>query len=101
MDTPPAPEDHMAIHIGRREVLCTLASAAVTWPLAARAQQPARMRLIGVLVGNAESDEVAQSWLTVFRGARVVSAASETLRPFQTALMRSSLLTTRSLLRIR
>jgi putative ABC transport system substrate-binding protein len=59
----------MAIHIGRREVLCTLASAAVTWPLAARAQQPARMRLIGVLVGNAESDEVAQSWLTVFRGA--------------------------------
>jgi putative tryptophan/tyrosine transport system substrate-binding protein len=69
MDTPPAPEDHMAIHIGRREVLCTLASAAVTWPLAARAQQPARMRLIGVLVGNAESDEVAQSWLTVFRGA--------------------------------
>src|SRR6478609_6179379 len=69
MDMPPAPEDHMAIHIGRREVLCTLASAAVTWPFAARAQQPARMRLIGVLVGNAESDEVAQFWLTVFRGA--------------------------------
>src|SRR5260370_22749472 len=36
---------------------------------------------------------------TAFR--RVVSAASETMRPFQTALMRSSLLTTRSLLRIR
>jgi hypothetical protein len=32
---------------------------------------------------------------------RVVSAASETMRPFQTALMRSSLLTTRSLFRIR
>ena len=32
---------------------------------------------------------------------RVVSAASDTIRPFQMALMRSSLLTTRSLLRIR
>ena len=32
---------------------------------------------------------------------RVVSAASETMRPFHTALMRSSLVTTRSLLRIR
>lgn len=32
---------------------------------------------------------------------RVVNAASETMRPFQTALIRSSLLTTRSLFRIR
>ena len=31
----------MAIHIGRREILCTLASAAVARPLAARAQQAA------------------------------------------------------------
>src|SRR6266404_1656669 len=39
----------MAIHIGRREVLCTLASAAVTWPLAAHAQQPTKVVRIGVL----------------------------------------------------
>ena len=38
-------------------------------PLAAEAQQPDRVRLIGVLVGNAESDGIAQSWLAAFRGA--------------------------------
>ena len=40
----------MAIHIGRREVLCTLARAAVAWPLAARAQQPGRTYRIGFLI---------------------------------------------------
>src|SRR5215831_1231268 len=39
----------MAIHIGRREILCTLASAAVAWPLAARAQQQPVRSLIGIL----------------------------------------------------
>jgi putative ABC transport system substrate-binding protein len=39
----------MAIHISRREVLCTLASAAVAWPLAARAQQPA-LPVFGILL---------------------------------------------------
>jgi putative ABC transport system substrate-binding protein len=58
----------MAIHIGRREVLFTLASAAVAWPLAARAAAD-QMRLIGVLMAYAESDSTAQSWLAAFRAA--------------------------------
>ncbi len=38
-------------------------------PLAAEAQQPDRVRLIGVLMAYAQSDRVAQSWLAAFRDA--------------------------------
>src|SRR5262245_44564606 len=41
--------------------------AAAAWPLAARAQQPDRIRLIGVLMAYAQNDSTAQSWLAAFR----------------------------------
>jgi putative ABC transport system substrate-binding protein len=50
----------------RREFI-TLLGGAAAWPLAARAQQPDRMRRIGVLMGFPESDSQAQGYVAAFR----------------------------------
>src|SRR5712664_1529198 len=50
----------------RREFILLLGGAAVTWPLAARAQQPERMRRIGVLLNAAADDAEYQARLGAF-----------------------------------
>ena len=51
----------------RRDFIKVVASSAMTWPLAARAQQPERMRRIGVLMAYAESDREGQADVEAFR----------------------------------
>jgi hypothetical protein len=47
----------------RRREFITLIGGAVTWPLAAHAQQRERMRHIGWLTSQAADDPVAQAYM--------------------------------------
>jgi putative ABC transport system substrate-binding protein len=51
----------------RRREFFTFVVSAAAWPLAVRAQQPDRMRRIGVLMALASGDPVAQAQLTAFQ----------------------------------
>src|SRR5262249_45941790 len=63
----PQPEGHMASYIARRKFLATLlGGAAVAWPRAAHAQQPAKVPRVGIL--SPAASETAAT-LTAFREA--------------------------------
>jgi hypothetical protein len=51
----------------RRREFITFLSSAAAWPFTAHAQQPERMRRIGVLMGFAESDREGQAFVAAFR----------------------------------
>src|SRR6266576_3250878 len=51
----------------RREFIGLLGGAAVAWPASARAQQPAGMRRLGVLIGYAEDDPEAPPHVKALR----------------------------------
>jgi putative tryptophan/tyrosine transport system substrate-binding protein len=53
----------------RREFITLLGGVAVVRPLAARAQSPERMRLIGMLLTAAKDDPDFRPWINAFRQA--------------------------------
>src|SRR6516165_10477322 len=55
-------------HLKRREFVSLLGGASA-WPIAVRAQQPPRMRRIGVLLPASADDADFQAWLGAFQQA--------------------------------
>ena len=57
----------MSAAIKRREFIALVGGAAAAWPLAARAQQPAGIPRVGMLINLSETDLEAQRLVTAFR----------------------------------
>ena len=63
----------------RREFITLLGGGVVAWPLTARAQQPERVRRIGVLTPFASDDPAQQSRVAPSAGAALWSKQIESL----------------------
>jgi putative ABC transport system substrate-binding protein len=54
----------MAINTARRKFIAALGGVVVAWPLTAGAQQPGRVRRVGLLMNNKPTDSVYQLYYT-------------------------------------